>query len=203
MLQIYKAVISDLIEYLINGVHMSNIATNYSTISQSFGSTNITNQRFKFIRKYEDVNTINDSTTVPVLLVTQPDMFHKGQILFNNKFIDLKSILISDSPTRKIQFYVVPTVTGIVGGSTLGDVEFDLRVYYVCDYDIYGFMSKEIDNILMNHYYKPTHGDYYGVNTPITQLWFKPTNQELPVPNNDSILNRIVQKHQIKYCKLI
>ncbi len=203
MLQIYKAVISDLIEYLINGIHMSNIAPAYNTTTHAFNSTNVAHQQFKFIRKYEDVNSMTDSTIVPVLLVTQPDQFHAGKILYSGKFVDLKSILINEDPIKKIQFYVVPTVTGIVGGSTLGDVEFDLRVYYVCDYDIYGFMSKDIDNILMNHYYKPTHGDYYGVHTPITQLWFKPTSQELPVPNSDSILNRIVQKYQIKYCKLI
>jgi hypothetical protein len=205
MLSQYKIIIDDLLKYLIEGIHEGAPADGFDGIA--FDSTAITNIKYQFIRRYEQAESINDPNTLPVLVVTQPDMYLNGKILYRGQFVDLRTVLIKEKTSNdeligKIKFFVIPHLTGIQG-SNLGSINYDLKVDFVADFDTYGFMSKEIDSILKRHYFKKFKGDYYYINGPdnYSNLFFIPTNSR--VLNQASLLNRIAQSYRIRFCSLV
>ena len=203
MIAIYKSIIDDLLNYLIEGNHEGGTALNFN--GTSFDSTTINNLKYQFIRKYEQVDSITDKNIIPVLIITQPDQYLKGRILYKGNFIDLKSILINENdstglPIKKINFYIIPQLVG-VNGNNLGSIVYDLKIDYMADFDTYGFMSKEIDSIVKQHYFKKHRGDYYNIITPTSNLFYVPTNERFL--NQGSLLNRIAQTFNIRFCSLV
>ena len=203
MIAIYKSIIDDLLNYLINGEHEGDVALGFN--GTTFDSTTINNLKYQFIRKYEQVESITDSNIIPVLVITQPDQYLKGRVLYKGNFVDLKSILIRDvdstgTPIKKINFYIIPQLAG-VNGNNLGSIVYDLKIDYLTDFDTYGFMSKEIDSIVKLHYFKKHRGDYYNIATPTTSLFFVPVNERFL--NQGSLLNRIAQTFNVRFCSLV
>lgn len=203
MIAIYKSIIDDLLNYLITGIHEDGTAVSFNGVG--FDSTAINNLKYQFIRKYEQVNSITDKNTIPILIITQPDQYLKGRVLYKGNYVDLKSILIQDKdstgePIKKINFYIVPQLMG-VNGNNLGSIIYDLKIDYLGDFDVFGFMSKEIDGIVKQHYFKKHRGDYYNITTPTTSLFFVPTNERFL--NQGSLLNRIAQTFNVRFCSLV
>jgi hypothetical protein len=205
MLAQYKIIIDDLLKYLIDGIHEGSPATGFDGIA--FDSTAITNIKYQFIRKYEQAELITNPNILPVLVITQPDMYLNGKILYRGQFVDLRTVLIKEKTSNddligKIKFFVIPQLVGIQG-SNLGSINYDLKVDYMTDFDTYGFMSKEIDSILKRHYFKRFKGDYYWIHGPYnnSNLFFVPTVAR--VLNQSSLLNRIAQSYKIRFCSLI
>lgn len=203
MLVQYKYIMDDLFDFLIDGIHEGQPVDGFSN---GFDSTALNNIKYQFIRKYEHVNNITDSTIIPVLVITQPDQQFKGKVFYKGKFNDLRSILIKEEdilgqPIKKINFYIVPRLN-ILNGHSFGHFIFDLLIDYVADYDSFGFMSKEISSILNRHYYGKECGQFHSIETLDNgKLWFVPTQQR--VLNQESVLNRIAQTFQIKWCRLV
>lgn len=163
MISEYKVIIDDLLDYTVNGIHLGQTALGFDGVS--YDSTVINTMKYQFIRKYEQVNTITDSKIIPVLIVTQPEQYLKGRILYNAKFVDLRTLLIKEEDgagvkIKKINFFVIPQLAGLIGGN-LGRITYDLKIDYVTEVDTYGFMSKEIDSILKRHYFRPSYGQYH------------------------------------------
>ena len=206
MLAEYKTIMDDLLDYTVKGIHEGLTAPGFNGIS--FDSTAITNMKYQFIKKYESVDSITDKNIIPVLVISHPEQYLKGKILYKGQFIDLKSILIKDQTAtstgpfiKKINFYIVPQLLGITGHN-LGSLQYDLKVDYVTDYDIYGFISKEINSILEHHYFKPNCGEFFNLTSPTKgNLFFVPTQGRFI--NQDSILNRIAQSFDIKFCSIV
>lgn len=204
MIAIYKSIIDDLLNYLVDGLHEGGTALNFD--GTAFDSTAINNLQYQFIRKYEQVNTITDKNIIPVLIITQPDQYLKGRVLYKGNYVDLKSILINERDTstgeliKKINFYIIPHMVA-VNGNNLGSIVYDLKIDYMGDFDTYGFMSKEIDGIVKQHYFKKHRGDYYNIATPTSSLFFVPTNERFL--NQGSLLNRIAQTFNIRFCSLV
>lgn len=104
-------------------------------------------------------------------------------------------------PIKKINFFVIPQLLS-VSGSTLGRIGYDLKLDYISDFDPYGFMSKEISDILMYHYYRSNCGEYHYLPSPVKgNLFFVPTNQRFI--NQQSLLNRIAQSFDIRFCAVV
>ena len=172
MISQYKNTVLDLQRYLIDGQHLGNTVSIYN--NGMFDSTVMVGAKYKFLTKYEDAANITDKNIIPVLLITYPDQYLQGRILYNNQFVDIKTLLIKEENTTgaiipKINFFIIPHFVQINEGN-LGDIWYDLKIDYVTDYDTYGFMSKEIDSILKLHYYRKYPGEYHSVKTPQTEL---------------------------------
>lgn len=203
MIEEYKVIVNDLKNYLINGIQEDSTAISQN--GTSFDSTVINNIKYQFIINIEDVSNISDPSIIPVLLVTYPDQYLNGRLLFNNQFIDMRTMLVKTENTTgielpKINFFIIPHIFKINEGN-FGSIFFDLKLDYVTDFDTYGFMSKEIDSILKNHYYRPCCGKYHSVKSSHTELFFIPETQR--ILNQESIINRISQIFNIRFCKLV
>ena len=173
MLYEYKTLVDDLIDYTVRGNHEGGTAQNFDTTDSTFISQHLNNVKFKFFRRYEQITNLPDNIT-PILLVTATEQFLKGRVLYKGKFRDIRSILLTDSPdpnpnVPKANFFVVPILKG-TGEQALGNMSYEVRIYYNVDYDVYGFLSKEIDQILTNHYYKSCRGDHFHLNSKHSTL---------------------------------
>jgi hypothetical protein len=60
----------------------------------------------------EDTESV-DSTTIPVLIITIPDKYQEGKILYKGTFIDLKTLLLTNTIAKPVNFFVVPKVLGL------------------------------------------------------------------------------------------
>lgn len=194
----YKTIIDDLLQYTIHGIHDGTTALLFNGVS--FDSTVLNGIKYQFISKYEDVEIITDNTIIPVLVIKQPEQYLQGRLLYKEQFVDLRTMVVKENKP-KINFFVIPHLTGMQGHN-LGDINFDLKIDYITDFDTYGFMSKEIDSILKLHYFKRHRGDYYNIQSPHTgQLQFVPTSQRFT--NQQSIINRVAQSFNIKFCAIV
>jgi len=102
MINEYKIILEDLKTFLIEGLNEGIIDYLYN--GYSFDSTEITNLKYKFITKYEESSDMTDSNIIPILLITQPEQYFKGRILYNKQLIDLKTVLIKNQNIPKINF---------------------------------------------------------------------------------------------------
>jgi len=204
MLTQYKYIMDDLFDYLIDGKHLDDTAPGFNGVS--FDSTAIKNIKYQFIRKYDQVNSITDSNIIPVLVVAQPDQYLLGKIFYRGKFNDLRTILITekdidDRAIKKINFFIIPQLMGLTGHN-MGSINFDLKIDWVSEYDTYGFMSKEIDGILKKHYFRPNCGEFHIIDThTYGNLYFVPTQSRYI--NQQSVLNRIAQTFNIRFCSIV
>lgn len=154
---------------------------------------------------YDEVTNITDSNTIPVLLVTYPEQYLNGRLLYKNQFVDMRSLLVKDANSTgvtipKINFYIIPHILEVEKGN-MGSILYDVKIDYVTDFDTYGFMSKEIDSILKLHYYRKFPGEFHSVKSTHTNLYFIPEKERFL--NQESIINRIAQLFNIRFCKLI
>lgn len=121
-----KEIIKNLLDYLVDGKVDGTVADQFNSIS--FPSSYINNKSFKFIRKYEEIESINDDNIIPILIVTIPDKYKKGQVLYKGKFIDLKTLLVSDEYTKRCNFFIVPR-TDLLNGNRLGTLNYIVDVF--------------------------------------------------------------------------
>lgn len=191
-----KEIIGNLIEYLVDGDSDSTSVDWYDGVA--FPAASINGKRFQFIRKYEDVETITDNSIIPVLLVTTPEMYMNGRILYKGKYQDLKTFLITDKrSSSKIRFFVVPQVKTIQG-NFLGTLTYNISIDYISQYDPYGFIADEINQIIKLLYYKKRSGNYYHFDVEGKQFFFVP-NTITPI-DSGAILNRIYHTYSVRAC---
>ena len=191
-----KEITSNLIDYLINGKIDSTVVDWFDGIA--FPAMAINNKRFQFIRKYEQVETINDDTIIPVLLVTAPQMYFTGKILYKDRYQDLKTMLVSDKRTTKaIHYYVIP-YANTINGNHLGSIIYNVNIDAMANIDIYGFISDEINQIIKLLYYKQKCGNYYSFSVDSKPFFFVPNS----ITNIDTgaILKRTLQTYSIRSC---
>lgn len=124
MISQYKNTVLDLQRYLIDGQHLGNTVSIYN--NGMFDSTVMVGVKYKFLTKYEDAANITDKNIIPVLLITYPDQYLQGRILYNNQFVDIKTLLIKEENTTgviipKINFFIIPHFIQINEGN-LGDI---------------------------------------------------------------------------------
>lgn len=202
MISEYTTIIADLKKYLIKGIHLDTTAISFN--GDSFDSTVINGLKYKFILKYEDAANITERNIIPVLLITTPDQYFKGKILYKGQFVDITTLLIKQQNTTevipKINFFVIPHIIQIDKGN-FGSIFFDLKIDYVTDFDTYGIMSKEIDSLLKLHYFRTCPGEHHYITSQHTNLYFLPKSER--VLNQDSLLNRLSQLFDIRFCKLV
>lgn len=203
MLYEYQAIISDLKEYLIDGIHDGTVSSIFN--GESFDSSIINDVKYKFILKYEDAETITDSTVIPVLLVLHQDQYFNGRVFYKGQLVDLKTLIVKqksipDTIIPKVKFFVIPHIYQIDKGN-FGSILYDVKIDYMTSYDAQGLISKEIDYIIKQHYFKQCPGQVYSIISPHTKLHFIPTTQR--ILNQESILNRISQVFNIRFCNLV
>ncbi len=148
-----KEITANLLNYLIDGVLDGVVSPHFD--GTTFPAITIVGRRFQFIRKYEDVELITDPAIIPVLVITAPDQYYKGKVIYKGTFTDLKSILINSEPEgdlpQKINFYVIPKCDSITG-NIMGSLTYSLDIDYVADFDVYGFIADEVSSIVKRMY---------------------------------------------------
>jgi len=191
-----KEITSNLIDYLIDGKIDSTIVDWFDGIA--FPASAINNKRFQFIKKYEQVESIDDDSIIPVLLVTTPQMYFTGKILYKDKYQDLKTMLVTDKRTTiPINYYVIPNIQSI-NGNHLGTLNYNLTIDAIANKDPYGFISDEINQIVKLLYYKKRSGDYYSFSVDNKPFFFVPNL--INIIDNGAIMKRIQQSYSIRSC---
>lgn len=191
-----KEVIKNLIDYLIDGKLDSTVVEQFDGVK--FPSVYIANKSFQFIRKYDQIDSITDPNIIPVHLVTLTDKYKKGNILYKNSFIDLKTLLISDEYQKKCNFYVVPRVD-LLNGNRAGTLKYTVDVDYNSDFDIYGYIAAEISELLKLLYYRKVSGDFHYMTLPDDRkIFFVP--ESINKIANGAILGRIKHSFNIRGC---
>lgn len=199
-MNLLKEITKNLMDYLIDGKIDSTVVEWYDTTTGAFPSTYITGQSFKFLRKFEQIDTITDPHIIPVLLVTIPDKYKEGTIMKNNTFIDLKQLLVSDTITNKFNFFVVPFIESLLG-NVKGTLQYVVNVDYNSDYDVYGYIADEISELIKLMYYKKS-GNYYTLTIADNRkFFFVPATIEQF--SNGAILGRIKHRFNIRGCNFI
>lgn len=200
-----KDITSDILNYLIHGQHEGSTydgnLPSYNPSDKTW-SSEWSNVKYRFIKKYEDVNAIS-SNVIPVLVVTSPIQYHShGKVLFKGQWKDLRSILtnqaVNQGQFRIINYYVVPQVLGFFKAS-LGSVKYEVKIDFNADEDKFGFFSKEISQIVANHYYKENCNEYFKLFTNDMDLYVVPQSIQ-PSPPSKSILCRTTHLYDLKYC---
>lgn len=191
-------IIKDLITYLTDGKIDNTIVDWYD--GSGFPANAINNKSFQFITKYEDAKDITDPNIIPVLLVTLPEKYWEGEVLYKGNLTALKDLLVTSivEEEDRVNFFVVPQIS-LLTGNHLGSVTYDILVDYNSDYDVYGAVADEVSQIIKLMYYKKRSGDYYNMKTTDGRpLFFMPTSIE--AIRNDAILGRIKHKYIVKGC---
>jgi hypothetical protein len=155
-----KELTKNLMDYLLDG-KMDGTQVDWF-YDNAFPSTYILGKSYRFYRKFEDTEHISDSTTIPVLIVTIPDKYKEGKVMHNGTFIDLKTLLLSDTVANPVNFFVVPQITNLEGNH-LGTLKYVVDVDYNSDFDMYGYIGDEISQIIKLLYYRKRAGDFYSM----------------------------------------
>lgn len=191
-----KEITKDLIDYLIEGKIDNTAVDWFDSTTGTFPSTYLSGKKFKFLRKIEQVDPINDDSIIPVLLITIPDKYKEGFVMKNNTFIDLKQVIVSPATVNKLHFFVIPYI-GTLTGSFLGTLRYIIDVDYETDYDVYGYIADEISELLKLMYWKALYPHQLTTSTN-RKLFFVPNNiQQL---SNGTILSRIKHFIDIRGC---
>ena len=210
MLEKTRVIMNDLIDYLTlgyNGIYSTPI--NQDSTSRCFHSEVLNNVSYKFLKQYDEVDSLTDDGThhcVPVLIVQNVDLYKKNKkVLYSNHFIDLATLfytsdLPSGYPTKRIHFYVVPNIAS-TSRNVLGTINYDIYIDYDNEYDVYGIMSKEISQILMKHYYRERNLPYYNIITNDYQMYFVPNRIQI-LNDSNTKFHRIQHYYNIRVCEV-
>ncbi len=183
-------------DYLMDGLMDSTIVDQFDGIA--FPAASINGKRFQFIRKYEHAESINDDSIIPVLLVTTPQMYYQGRILYKGKYQDLKSFLVTNKRSHKrVKFFVTPDVNQIQG-NYLGTLTYKVNIDSLAIHDPYGFIADEINQIVKLLYYKKQSGHYYSFTIDDKPFFFVP--QTITTIDHGAILRRLLHTYSIRSC---
>lgn len=193
----YKSIVNNLNKYLLNGEINNNTVPQY--INGKFPCNKINNKSFQFIKKQEDIDVVNLNTTIPVLIITTPDIYMEGKVIYQDKFVDLKTMILTELRTaKKINFFIIPQIINVIG-SYINDITYYVNIDYVKEYDPYNFIADELNQLIRKLYFKETCGDYYYYEEEYRKFQFVPKTT-LNINTPGAIISRIRQDFIIKSC---
>ena len=164
---------------------------------------------YKFVNHYDDVDSLpNDGThtCIPVLIVQNVDLYKKSKkVLYHNRFIDLATLFRTSDlpdgyPAERIYFYVVPFISS-TSQNVVGTIYYDVIIDYNTEYDVYSIMSKEISQIVMNHYYRRRNTPHYNIKQDGYEMYFVPNNMKI-LDNTNTLFHRIWQYYNVRVCSV-
>jgi len=191
-----KEITKDLYQYLKNGEMLGETVSWFD--SSVFPSDYLNGMSFKFVTKWEDINSL-PSNIIPVLFILRPDDYHRGDVMVNDTLTSLKTLLVTDDSVKKFSYFVTLSEGNTTGNSSQGMMEILIDVDYDTDVDTYGYISREISTILKMLYYKARAGDYHYLDRSGKKLFFVPNVIER-YSNRDSILGRIRHRINVRSC---
>lgn len=131
-------------------------------------------------------------------MVTTPQMYYNGRILYKGKYQDLKSFLVTNKRSSKVvKYFVVPDANSIQG-NYLGTLTYKVNIDSFGVHDPYGFIADEINQIVKLLYWSKHCGHYYSFNVDGHPLHFVP--QSITPIDTGAILRRLLHTYSIRSC---
>lgn len=191
-----KVIIGDLINYLTTGQIDSTTVDLFD--GDNFISESINNKKFRFVRKQEHAEEINDNSIIPVLIIATPNQYFQSKILYKDKYVDLKTLVATDKiSSTHINLYIAPTISNI-SGNIMGQLTYNISIDYMSTFDPYGFIAEEISLIIKKLYQRQQCGQYYNIKTDTNHMFFVPSN--INYVDSGSVIKRILHVYTVRAC---